>query len=208
VGADGLVALTFDDCDAEDPWLAILDVLRAHGAGATFFPNGFRVGPFPRAALRTSAAGHDVGSHGFDHMLLTALGSDEIRSRIETDREAWRSATGTRLAPFLRPPFGAFDDVVARAAAKAGVTHIVLWDVDPRDWTERDASEIADDVAGSARAGSIVELHATPWTAEALPAVLDRLAARGLRPVTLSQLLARSQGASLAETHTADATGG
>ena len=48
-------------------------------------------------------------------------------------------------------------------------------------------------MVADAKAGSIVVMHALPQTADALPAILDGLRARGLRSVGLAQLT-RSAG--------------
>jgi peptidoglycan/xylan/chitin deacetylase (PgdA/CDA1 family) len=69
----------------------------------------------------------------------------------------------------------------------------MLWSVDPRDWEEQDARVIAERVLAGAAPGAIVDLHdgrrAGQPTVEALAEILPALAARGLRCVTVSELL-------------------
>ena len=80
--------------------------------------------------------------------------------------------------------------LVRRAAAAAGYPTVLSYDVDSRDFTDPGAPAIRRNVS-SVRAGGVVSLHlGHPGTLDALPAVLDDLAGRGLRPVTASALFA------------------
>ena len=67
---------------------------------------------------------------------------------------------------------------------------MLSYDVDSRDFTDPGAVVIRRNVA-SVTAGSVVSLQlGHRGTLDALPGVLDDLAARGLRPVTASALFA------------------
>jgi peptidoglycan/xylan/chitin deacetylase (PgdA/CDA1 family) len=92
-----------------------------------------------------------------------------------------------------RPPYGEDAERFDRVGAELGLGPTVLWSVDPRDWeAERDV--IVERVLAAVEPGSIVDLHdgrrAQEGTIEALEIVLPALKARGLVPVTVSQLLA------------------
>ena len=103
-----------------------------------------------------------------------------------------RRVTGTRARVF-RPPFGLCDPRLAAAVALHGLV-TVLWDVDPRDFEEPGADAIRDRVLATIRPGSIVLLPddrpALGPTTDALDAILAALPGRGLRAVTVSDLLA------------------
>jgi peptidoglycan/xylan/chitin deacetylase (PgdA/CDA1 family) len=78
----------------------------------------------------------------------------------------------------------------------------VLRSIDPADWRETNAERIVASVLEQVRPGAIVCLHdalppaeprGTPdrtATVAAVPAILDGLAERGYRALTVSQLLA------------------
>jgi peptidoglycan/xylan/chitin deacetylase (PgdA/CDA1 family) len=67
---------------------------------------------------------------------------------------------------------------------------LILWSVDPRDWADHDPALVAQRVAADAKRGSIILLHDIhETTVDAVPAILDDLARRGLTPVTVSELL-------------------
>jgi peptidoglycan-N-acetylglucosamine deacetylase len=186
------VGLTFDDCNDEGAWLEILRILDANDVRASFFPSGMRVEQFPEAARRTVAHGHAVGSHGWDHSRLRDLEPGEIEAQLLADLETWRKSVGLDSMCFLRPPYGEYDEGVLRAAGRLGFSHLVLWDVDPRDWeTTAAARAIEEHVLRMARPGSIVELHVTEKTARALQPIIEGLRGRGLEPVSLATLLKR-----------------
>ena len=69
-------------------------------------------------------------------------------------------------------------------------SRIVLWSVDPQDWTPgRTPKQITKIVLANVRAGSIVELHDgggdRSATARALPAIIRGIRARGLQLTTV-----------------------
>jgi peptidoglycan/xylan/chitin deacetylase (PgdA/CDA1 family) len=76
-----------------------------------------------------------------------------------------------------------------------GWHYIVTWDIDTNDLQSPSrggptAEDIQATVLANARGGSIVVMHLGGYrTLAALPAILDGLAARGLRPVTLTEML-------------------
>lgn len=187
-GSGRRVALTFDDCTFGDAWKRILNILRARDLLASFFCSGEELDNAPGLARRTVRAGHTIGSHGWDHAILTQVGYDGVRSRLAREQQAWwRLASGAPV-PYLRPPYGLYDPTVLGAAGDAGYRRVVIWDVDPRDWQRPGASTISDRVLDAVRPGSIVILHTLPETARALPSILDGLEERGLREVSLARL--------------------
>jgi len=182
-GSDG-VALTFDDCDDGDAWDRILDVLAGEAVPAAFFGLGMRVEQFPGPARRTVVDGHVLGAHGWDHTDLTRLEPEDVVWRLVADRAAWRKAGATDVVAF-RPPFGRYDDSTLEAAFRAGYRRMVLWDVDPRDWQSPSPRLIVARTLAACSAGSVVDLHVTASTADALPDLIAGLRRRGLRCTTL-----------------------
>jgi peptidoglycan-N-acetylglucosamine deacetylase len=67
------VALTFDDGPHPEGTPAVLEVLAAAGARATFFLIGEQVERRPELAARIVAEGHLVALHGYRHRLQLRL---------------------------------------------------------------------------------------------------------------------------------------
>jgi peptidoglycan/xylan/chitin deacetylase (PgdA/CDA1 family) len=82
------------------------------------------------------------------------------------------------------------NDAVMAAAAQAGYGIVLGWDVEPYDYRDPGAAAVRDRVLAGVQAGSIVSLHfGHKGTVDALDEILGGLAARDLRPVTVTELL-------------------
>jgi len=80
--------------------------------------------------------------------------------------------------------------LIEREARKAGYQTCVSYDVDSLDYTDPGPDAVVSTVLRLTRPGSIISLHfGHPGTVTALPAIVQGLAIRGLRPVTLTELL-------------------
>ncbi len=60
-----------------------LDLLDQHGAKATFFFLGWVAERLPELVREVVAAGHEIGSHGYDHRLLTELGEAGFKADLQ-----------------------------------------------------------------------------------------------------------------------------
>jgi peptidoglycan/xylan/chitin deacetylase (PgdA/CDA1 family) len=182
--AGDAVALTFDDGPSFTQTPEILAILnRMHGR-ATFFEEGHHV--HGREALMNEilSSGDEIGNHSYDHPHYP--GNGELAS---TDRLI-RDATGFEPCLF-RPPYGLIDPKVS-AAARRNRLEMVLWSLDSTDEHHPGVAAIRATTLARARPGSIILMHDGghhPQTVRALPGVIRGLRARGLRLVTVTELL-------------------
>ncbi|BAS28539.1 polysaccharide deacetylase family protein [Limnochorda pilosa] len=189
------VALTFDDGPDPRSTPRVMAVLERYGARATFFVVGRRVLAHPELVREAVKAGHEVGNHGHRHKHAWTLGPWATGREVRQAGDAIRMTTG-RPPSFFRPPWGGFNLFTTAAAHRERAT-VVLWSAAPRDWDGRqDPEAIAREALEGARPGAIIDLHdgggapgAPERTVAALPLILEGLAERGLRAVTLSELL-------------------
>ena len=186
-GAGKRVALTFDDGGAS-AWRSMLDTLRRYKAHATFFPLGSFASASPDLMRRTLAEGHGVGSHGWTHAFMPSQSSSAVQNELLRSAAPWWNAANASLAPYGRPPYGAYNSSTIAAFGAVGFTRVIKWDVDPQDWRQPGASVIASRVLSHVHPGSIVVMHLRPQTAAALPAILRGLRARGYKAVSLPEL--------------------
>lgn len=191
-GPDSLprIALTFDDTFRPEFTLPTIRVLRERQVPATFFVTGWYVMNCPEINKELVAGGFEVGDHTMSHPDLSKLTYDQLLKEIGggTETFAWRLKY--RTVPYLRPPGGKSNALVAQAAAARGFTHIVQWDIDSGDWSGSSADAITQKVLKNAHNGAIVLLHCSaPHTHEALPTIIDTLRAQGYELVTVSGLL-------------------
>jgi peptidoglycan/xylan/chitin deacetylase (PgdA/CDA1 family) len=184
-----LVALTFDDGPTELGLDAVLPVLERHGVRATFFLTGREVAHRPDLARRLVAAGHELGNHSFSHDAMVFRSSGFYDREIaETERLLAAAGGGSGL---FRPPYGKKLAGLPLAVERAGLT-MVTWNVE--DPVTSDPIAFARQIVERARPGSIILIHpmnpANATARAALPLVLDGLAARGLKAVTVGELRA------------------
>lgn len=195
------VALTFDACttpgrDPYDP--RILEILDRLQAPATVFVGGgwARTEPAALAALGRDPL-IELGNHTFSHPHLTRLPAASIREELARTQAEIAAVTG-RVPTLFRPPYGEYDAHVVRAAAAEGLT-TVEYDLPSGDPDPHvSANALVSWVLREARPGSIVVMHLNHPrfpTAQALPAIVAGLRARGLELVTVSELLRESGGA-------------
>jgi peptidoglycan/xylan/chitin deacetylase (PgdA/CDA1 family) len=174
---DGYVALTFDD--GPTPLTpALLDVLEDHGARATMFNIGSKVGEHPELVEAELAAGHAVENHTQTHPDLATVSPGQVAAEI-TEATAALEAAGAE-PEWFRPPFGNTDERVNAAVAAAGLRE-VIWTTDTFDWQDGTTTQDVVDRALAVEPGGIVLMHdGKQLTLDALPAILDGLAERGL----------------------------
>jgi peptidoglycan/xylan/chitin deacetylase (PgdA/CDA1 family) len=193
-----LVALTFDDGPNPDYTGQILEVLYSHKARATFFVTAVNAERYPDLVRAAVAGGHQVGNHSAAHRHLLSLMPCRIQHKdIRSAQRAIGRIAGS--APRLyRPPMGYKTPETFRAAAREGLS-VCGWDIKGLDTVMTDPNRIARNGVGRARSGSVILLHDSgslkqrpsdrSATVRALPLILAGLAEKGLKPVTLSELI-------------------
>jgi peptidoglycan/xylan/chitin deacetylase (PgdA/CDA1 family) len=130
-GAHG-VALTFDDGPHPEGTPAVLEVLAAAGARATFFVIGEQVERRPELVARILGDGHAVALHGYLHRLQLRLTAAAVAADIAQGLDAVQRAIG--VAPvWHRPPYGIYSPAGLRAAREAGLAPL-LWSRWGKDW--------------------------------------------------------------------------
>ena len=188
----GLVALTFDDGPGRYTY-DVLALLKRHKMKATFFVLGSKAEQDPRALRQMVDEGHVVAAHSWTHASMVTLDAKGLRGEFDRTNAVIREATG-RVAAIQRPPFGDFDGRTNRWSRANGMLPI-LWNVDSNDWQLDDPRTVADNVlnAPNLGPGAIILLHDggddRSMTVNALPAIMDGLRKRGLRSVTIPELL-------------------
>jgi peptidoglycan/xylan/chitin deacetylase (PgdA/CDA1 family) len=160
------------------------------GARLTVLAVGTWLGQDPRIAERILGGGHDLGNHTMHHLDIRAMDASAAYAEIAGCAQRLRALTGS-IGRWFRPSQTQYSTpLIEREARQAGYQTCVSYDVDSLDYTDPGPDAIVSTVLGSTRPGSIVSLHlGHPGTVTALPAILRGLARRGLRPVTLTDLL-------------------
>lgn len=197
-----LVALTFDD--GPDPLTTprVIELLAKHGAQATFFVIGERAARHPELISRLLAAGHQVENHSQRHSWATAFGP--VGRLVAEFSQAQQSIVdaGSGKPRFFRAPIGILSPPIIAAVWRLDL-QLVGWSAKARDgWASTTVSAALSRLEPALRPGAILLLHdgserlsdqstTRPTIApEILEQLLPQLLTRGLRSVTLDELLA------------------
>ena len=191
-----LVALTFDDGPDPSETRRVLDLLDGSGHRATFFLIGQRASEHAELTAEIVGRGHALGNHSDQHSHATPfLAPARLASELARAQDRMHAASGARPRWF-RPPVGLLSPRVVDGARLAGL-ELIAWTATARDGTAR--ATVESSLARLEVAlfpGAILVLHDAaergarrPIAADVLRPLLERMASRGLRSVTLDELL-------------------
>lgn len=148
------MALTFDDGPDPASTPILLDLLKAHGAKATFFVVGEQVQKHPSIVERAFREGHAICNHGWSHRSLPTLAPSE------QDREIRRCAEiiARWETPYFRPPYG-HQSIRSRRVAAATGQRVVIWSAAVADWRTQSRPDLARRIREAMVPGAILLLH-------------------------------------------------
>ena len=194
-----IVALTFDAGANADGVASILATLTSNHVPATFMLTGNFVKSFPARSRAIVAAGELVGDHSVTHPYFTKLTDAQMRSQVRDAQQQIISATGADPWPWFRFPYG---DRNAHTISVVNGTGFVpvRWTVDTLGWKGTSGGStvrtVVNRVLAGLKPGEIVLMHCgsnpddhSTLDADALPAVINDLQARGYSFVTLNAML-------------------
>ena len=169
----------------------LLAVAAAHQAPLTVFAVGQWLDASPGVAHRILGAGHELANHTYTHPSLGHLAVDRVGAEISEGRDALIRHAGSPGRWFRPSGVEVPGDTILEAAGAAGYATVVGYDVDPHDYRDPGAAVVRTRTAAGTHPGAIVSLHTGHrGTVDALAGMLADAAGKGLRPVTVSQLLA------------------
>jgi peptidoglycan/xylan/chitin deacetylase (PgdA/CDA1 family) len=185
--------LTFDDGPDPQVTLQVLDLLDRYAAKASFFCIGAKAAAFPETVREIARRGHSVENHTYGHPLAFAFfGMSGLRREVEATQAVIAGITG-RAPLFFRAPAGFRSPLLDPVLAKCGMRY-VSWTRRGYDAVSRDPVRVLQRLTRGLVAGDLLVLHdgtrartdgGVPVVLAVLPALLDQLAKRGLKSVTL-----------------------
>ncbi len=189
------VALTIDDGPDAQVTPAVLDLLDAHDARATFFCIAQHAQAHPQLCREIVRRGHSVQNHSHQHRHnFSLLGLRGMQREIEAAQDALSQITGE--APrYFRAPAGLRNPFLAPVLHRLGL-QLVSWTRRGFDTVRSEPERVLSRLTHSLAAGDILLLHdhngartttGRPVVLEVLPALLRAFAQNGLRSVTLPE---------------------
>ena len=183
--SEPVVWLTIDDGPSEQT-PAVLDLLDAHGAKATFFVVGERAQARPELLREIARRGHGIGNHSHSHpqAWFWALGPAAMRRQVADAQAAITAITGA--APrWFRAVVGMANPFVSAPLRTHGLAR-VAWSARGFDAVAADPDTVVARIERGLSPGAIVLLHEGARhgrNLEVLALLLRRLDALGYRTV-------------------------
>lgn len=191
------VAITIDDGPDPEVTPAVLDLLAAHGALATFFCIADKVRAQPALTRRIVAAGHSVQNHSLHHRHhFSLLGPRGFEREIGRAQAVLADVTGVRPHCF-RAPAGLRNPLLDPVLHRLGL-HLVSWSRRGYDTRRKDPAAVLARLQHGLHSGSILLLHdghaqrsasGRAVLLDVLPPLLQHLRQQGLHAVTLAAAL-------------------
>ena len=167
-----VVALTFDVTFDRGDGAEVLDTLRRYGVSSTWAITGVWAENNPDLMRRIVDEGHHLINHTWHHFSFTGeytgssihepaepLSRDEIIEQLVRTDELVMSQVGVSTRPYIRPPYGDYDDATLEAFAEAGFTENIMWTVDTYGWYGHDVSDVTQRALDAAEPGANILMH-------------------------------------------------
>lgn len=183
------VALTFDDGPQSGFTEQILDILKKENVKATFFVIGKNAATENSLLKRIDDEGHVIGNHSYEHNYWYSLKQPAaMSSDIAQCNEVVYSITGKKPRLF-RPPYGVTNPWVAKAVSEANYS-CIGWSIRSYDTNIKSKEALIEKCTRNIVNGDIILLHDwAPYTASALPAIIEHIKKQGFEILRIDELL-------------------
>ena len=179
------VSLTFDDGPHPELTPRVLALLERYQATASFFCVGEKARAHPELVREIARRGHSVENHTYRHSHAFALFSVSLLRREVESAQAVVAAITGRAPQFFRAPVGFRSPLLELVLARVGLRY-VSWTRRGFDTAKADPARVLARLTRGLAAGDVLLLHDNlPGSLTILPALLEQLAARDLKCVSL-----------------------
>ncbi|MBU8880189.1 polysaccharide deacetylase family sporulation protein PdaB [Bacillus sp. FJAT-29790] len=188
------LALTFNIGWGDEKAEPILDILKKENVNsATFFLAGSWAERHPEIVARMVKEGYEIGMLGYNYEDYTEIEEAKIRQDLAKAQIAFKKLN-VKDIKLVRAPTGHFDQKTLKIAERLGYS-VVHWSIDSKDWTNPGVEAIINNVS-KAKKGDIILFHASDsakQTAMALPQIIKEMQRKGLKLVTVSEMITNAQ---------------
>jgi peptidoglycan/xylan/chitin deacetylase (PgdA/CDA1 family) len=159
---------------------------------------------YPQDAKEIAADGYDIGDHTYNHMDMTKMSLAEAQNEVTQGAQVVQSITGRDLQPIFRFPYGAENQGLVQMVNSLGYGSF-MWTVDTLGWEGakptssgsggQSVQSVETKVLRGLTSGEIILMHCgsapdgTTLDADALPAIIPAIEAKGAHFVTLHGFL-------------------
>lgn len=191
------LVLTFDDGPGSSLTPAILNILAEGQAKATFFLLGRNIAGREAIVRQIAEQGHDICSHGYDHLHSLKVSPFRVLSDIKRGWAAIDAALGTMRKKYpFRPPNGKLN-IICLLYLLIKQVPIVYWSIDSGDTWRRQPDSLRVALLAEKTGGAVSLAHdfdrsnenTSRFVVESVRAALAMAADKGMRVLTVSELL-------------------
>lgn len=169
----------------------MLNVLDEEKVKVTFFLDGSWLSKNPELARTMLKRGHEMENHAYTHPNMSTLSRARATVEIEKTQNLLKETLGVTNKWFA-PPSGDFDQETVEIASSLGLK-TVLWTVDTVDWRNPSPDSIVAKITSKAEPGTLVLMHPTSSSSQALRAMIRGIKAKGLVLGTVSETLSEKR---------------
>jgi len=173
----------------------MLNTLLNENVHATFFFDGSWLSKHVELAKEIGSYGHELSNHAYTHPNMSRLSRSQAVNEIARTQSLLQEKLGVRNTLFA-PPSGDYDAETVQIAGEQGLT-TVLWTLDTVDWQNPAPSVILRRITTRLEPGSLILMHPTASTRDALPELIRSIKQKGLALGTVSELLSTRRVPSL-----------
>jgi peptidoglycan/xylan/chitin deacetylase (PgdA/CDA1 family) len=169
------IYLTFDDGPTPEITDWVLQLLKKHGATASFFSIGKNIEEHPEIFKRIIAEGHRIGNHTHNHLNgWETTTTTYIENFDRCNLSISNLKTINNSTKIFRPPYGKIKPRQAKYIKAKGYK-IIMWDVLSADFDQNiTKEECLDNVVSNMKSGSIIVFHDSIKAFEKLKYVLPK----------------------------------
>lgn len=169
--------------------LDMLETLNKEKVKITFFVTGRWAKEFPDLMQQIVDSGHEIGSHGYQHLNYETLTLEQNEEQIKKADEILSKHIKEKITLFA-PPSGSYNNNTLIASDKLGYKTI-LWTIDTIDWRAGSTRDVIIDrvLRKDNFNGAIVLMHPMPETAKALPVLIELMREKDLKVGRVSDIL-------------------
>ncbi|MBW7473247.1 polysaccharide deacetylase family protein [Paenibacillus oenotherae] len=165
----------------------MLNILDKENVKATFFLDGSWLKKNADAARNIQAHGHEMSNHAYSHPDMSKLDRQAAYNQIAKTEKLLQSTLQVTNRWFA-PPSGDYNGMTVKVAAEQGL-RTVLWTLDTVDWQHPPAWAVINKIKNRVTAGSLILMHPTDSSSQALEGMIRAIKQKGLSLGTVSDTL-------------------
>ncbi|NOU93381.1 polysaccharide deacetylase family protein [Paenibacillus sp. LMG 31456] len=165
----------------------MLSILEKENVRATFFFDGSWLKKNIPTAQIIKDKGHELSNHAYSHKNMSQISRDQAYQEIFKTQQLLEKELGVVNVLFA-PPSGDFNQATVDIARQQKLKTI-LWTLDTVDWQKPSPSTIVNKISARIEPGSLVLMHPTSSSSEALERMIKVIKNKGLQLGTVSEVI-------------------